>query len=191
VCGDRHPEAVRREVGVSFLAAVLRSPKWSADNASYSCGGGACPGEGGRGIVPAVAEPLTRGARPHDAPTEALCRRLMKAPPTVGLPCSVGRTHRCIARVCSGAERTEHTRAARATWTSIDREAHVDELDEEFTAHSSALEERIHRLAAEACGSSPQYRRRLVRHGPVLGDTTGAGNRGATSLTPSHESCPR
>jgi hypothetical protein len=76
-------------------------------------------------------------ARPRDAPSEAPCRRLVKAPPTGSLPYSVGQTHRGIARVCSGAERTEHTRAARAAWTSIDREDLVDELAEEFTAHPS------------------------------------------------------
>jgi hypothetical protein len=50
-------------------------------------------------------------------------------------PYSIGRTHLRLARLAADAqERSQHIRAARAAWLSIDRPDLVEELDEEFTS---------------------------------------------------------
>ncbi len=47
-------------------------------------------------------------------------------------PFSIGTTHRRLARIAEGDERTRHVEAARAAWKGIDRPDLVAKLDAEF-----------------------------------------------------------
>jgi tetratricopeptide (TPR) repeat protein len=75
-------------------------------------------------------------ARGNGADAKSRCRAALALYERIAEPFSIGWTHRRLARLSDGAERTAHIASAREAWIHIGRDDLVKKLDKEFGADS-------------------------------------------------------